>query len=199
MPTSKRAQLATEDTGTVVVQFPGGSVEVAEEFEPYVRAVAKAAAARFSEANVSGVAIKTFGSPDALARKVAASIPRQHPVANSVGPVYTTRDLCDWLGKSREAIHKAVRDGRILGCLTTERLTVYPVWQFSDTGEPIPNLRPVLEALQATDDMWRAALWLAAPAPYLPDGMSAAAWLAEGKDPAPVLTAARDDAERWAA
>lgn len=47
----------------------------------------------------------------------------------------------------------------------------------------------------------RAALargTLAAPAPYLRENVSAAAWLRNSGDPGLVLAAAREDANRWA-
>jgi hypothetical protein len=76
---------------------------------------------------------------------------------------------------------------------------VYPAWQFTEDGTTVPHLAEVLGVLRAgTDSPWTQALWLCAPAEYL-DGSTPAEWLAAGRDPAPVLLAARADAARWAA
>ena len=77
----------------------------------------------------------------------------------------------------------------------------YPALQSDERGRALPHLRELLELLAGTDNdrHWRPARWLAAPAPYLPENVSAAQWLRQGGDPEPVLAAARADARRWAA
>jgi hypothetical protein len=173
--------------------------DLVRTFADFRSAIRAAVAARLDEAERSGLTPGDLGDPQTLARRAAAIIPVRHPVNRVVEPVYDTAGVADWLGISRQAVHKAARTGRMLGCLTADRRTVFPVWQFADDGTLVKHLREVLAALGAVRDPWRAALWLAAPAPYLPGNRSAIAWLSTGGDPQPVLAAAVDDAAHWAA
>jgi hypothetical protein len=88
----------------------------------------------------------------------------------------------------------------MLGCPTADGgQRVYPAWQFTDDGRPIPHLAQVLDTLhQGLDDPWTWTTWLAAPVPECLDGMAAYRWLAEGRDPEPVLLEARRTAGRLA-
>ena len=137
---------------------------------------------------------------ESAAQDAAAIAAGRHPVAEAVGPCYDTAGLSRWLGISRQAIAKRVEAHTLLGCPTLSGARCYPALQFDDLGNTIPHLPELLNLLARPGGewCWRAALWMATRAPYLPDDASAADWLKNGGDPAPVLTAARDDAERWA-
>ncbi len=120
-------------------------------------------------------------------------------LANKVGPFYDTTGLTSWLGVSRQALDNKVRTGRLLGCLTSERVRLYPTWQFTDEGELLPGLIDVLRTLRSgTEDGWTMALWLLTELEEL-DNMNAASWLGHRRDPDPVLELARFDAAAWAA
>ena len=137
--------------------------------------------------------------PDQLAARAAALIPTPHPFVQ-LGPFYTTRSVTKWLGITRQALDQRVRARKMLGCPTADGgQRVYPVWQFTDDGRPIPQLAEVLDTLrQAIDDPWTWATWLAAPVPECLEGMPAYRWLAEGRNPEPVLVEARRTASRLA-
>jgi hypothetical protein len=118
-------------------------------------------------------------------------------LADRIGPFYDTGGLTTWLGKSRQAIDKQVHAGKLLACLATDRVRLYPTWQFTENGELIPGLRDVLGALHTgTQDGWTQAIWLLTPTPEL-DG-TALEWLTSRRDPSPVIEMARDDAAVWA-
>lgn len=75
---------------------------------------------------------------------------------------------------------------------------VFPRHQFTDDGDPVPHLGEVLTALShGTTDRWTWALWLSAPNEDHGD-QPAWVWLANGGDPAPVISEAYRDAGRWA-
>jgi hypothetical protein len=142
-----------------------------------------------------------LGSAEELSARIGAAIPTgRHPTAVLVGPCYTTPGLARWLGISKQAIDKRNRSRTLLACRTESGAWRYPALQFDERGRTLPKLRELLEQLAGPGDerRWRAARWLAAPAPYLPTAVSAAAWLRDGGDPAPVLAAARADSARWA-
>jgi hypothetical protein len=137
--------------------------------------------------------------PEQVAERVAALIPTPHPFAQ-LGPFYTTRAVAKWLGISRQALDQRVKARKMLGCPTADGgQRVYPVWQFSDDGQPIPYLAEVLNTLhEGIDDPWTWATWLAAPVPSRFEGKPAYQWLVEGRDAESVLTQARRTAGRLA-
>ncbi|WAX55535.1 hypothetical protein M6B22_13395 [Jatrophihabitans cynanchi] len=157
---------------------------------------------RLALATENGLGPEDLGSAEELTARVGAAIPiGRHPTAALVGPCYDTRGLSRWLGISKQAIDKRNKAHTLLACRTESGFWRYPALQFDDRGNPLPHLRELLDVLitPGDDRRWRAARWLAAPAPYLPGNVSAAAWLRSGSDVQPVLTAARADAARWAA
>ena len=84
-----------------------------------------------------------------------------------VGSVCRTGSVCDWLGVSRQAIMKSVRDGRLLGFRTLDRKWVYPTWQFSSPqayANCVRMLPPVVDILESSGlpDFDRAK-WCFAP------------------------------------
>lgn len=103
------------------------------------------------------------------------------------------------LGVTRRAIRYRADTRRLLGVRTSDGQRVYPVWQFRDDGPTIPHLREVLDILaEGIDDPWTWATWLAAELPRRFGGKPAHRWLAEGHDPAPVLSGAHRTASRLA-
>lgn len=134
-----------------------------------------------------------------LVRSMMRVVPnKSNELADQVGPFYDTAGLTTWLDKSRQAIDKQVQSGKLLACMTSDRVRLYPVWQFTESGDLLPGLRDVLAALHAgTHDGWTQAVWLLTPTEEL-DG-SALKWLKARHDPAPVVELAREDAAVWAA
>ncbi|WP_193608130.1 hypothetical protein [Nocardioides lijunqiniae] len=64
---------------------------------------------------------------------------------------------------TRFAVHKA-QDAHRLLVVATETGTVVPAFQLTDSGEPRPDLQPVLAPLLAAGmDPWRAWAWLTQP------------------------------------
>lgn len=86
----------------------------------------------------------------------------------------------------------------MLGCPTTVRRWIYPVWQFQDNGELLPGLPAVLRVLaRGIDDGWTWALRLRTAAPGELDGKTMTQWLGDGGDVEPVLRLAANDAAAW--
>ncbi|MDV2981619.1 UNVERIFIED_CONTAM: hypothetical protein Q9R71_31040 [Actinomycetes bacterium ARC8] len=136
-----------------------------------------------------------------LVQSMLRVVPRNvesNELANRVGPFYDTAGLTSWLVVTRQALEKRIAAGKLLACVTSDRVRLYPVWQFTDSGKLLPGLAEVLAALrQGTVDGWTIAAWLTTPVEEL-DG-AAMEWLKDRRDPAPVIELARHDAEAWAA
>lgn len=183
----------------VMMSATAASEKSADAYAPYRNAMVAEITERLEAAEAAGLGPAELGDPGVLARRAGSVIPVPHAYDVLAGPFYDTAGVTGWLNMSRQAVHKAVRAGRLLGCRTEDGHVVYTMWQFTDDGHPVPDLSGVLSALDAPADPWRAALWLTAPASYLPGEVSAADWLASGGDPQPVVTVAKDAASRWAA
>lgn len=148
----------------------------------------------------AGVEFDTLGDPEALAERVMASVPLvPSPLEDLTGPFYDTTGLRTWLDTSRQALADRVKANTLLGLQTGDGAWVYPAWQFTDARKTIPHLADVLRALaRGTGERWTWALWLTAPNEDWA-GKPAWRWLAEGRDPEPVLFEARANAARWVA
>lgn len=155
---------------------------------------------KLAEARRRGLHAADLGHDQTLADRVAAAIPTGHPVADTVGPCYDTPGLTRWLGISKQALAKRVANKTVLGCRSSDGHWLYPAWQFDEHGNASRDLPELITILAGPDDdRWRAAVWLSAPSPDLPDAEPAGAWLARGGAADIVLRAARADAARWAA
>jgi small subunit ribosomal protein S19 len=139
--------------------------------------------------------------PEGLARSLVRLVPRKtkSDLAERTGPFYDTATLTSWLGITRQALNKRVHAGRLIGCMTSDRVQLYPVWQFTDGGDLLPGLADVLAVLwSGTHDGWTIALWLVTQVEEL-GGQSTVEWLIDGKELGPVLETARHDTAAWAA
>ncbi len=105
--------------------------------------------------------------------------------------VLSAREVDSLPGRSRSKSNPAAaasrwrRDGRIFS-VRWKGVSRYPEFQFRD-GEPVPEVRRILELLGPGHDGWPAAFWFASPHAYL-GGDVPAKVLAE--DPAKVAAAA---------
>lgn len=196
-----RPQIETDALGTSAVQRsrdpgPATAEQPIAAKELLLSSVVSAMARRLQSVSDEDLARI---DPQQIAERAAALIPIPHPYAQ-LGPFYPTSAVVKWLGLTRQALDQRVRARKMLGCPTSDGgQRVYPVWQFTDGGQVIPQLAEVLDALhEGIDDPWTWATWLAAPVPGRFDGMPAHRWLAEGRDAEPVLIEARRTAGRLA-
>ena len=109
----------------------------------------------------------------------------------AAGEALETSEVADLLHVSRQALHKRVESGSLLG-LKTQRTTLYPAWQFDGSAA-----RPVVAAIVRTfreclGDEYDARLvasWATTHQTDL-DGWTPAEWLQRGRDDDAVVTAA---------
>ena len=108
-----------------------------------------------------------------ISRLVATVTTRQLDCEPEVGTLCTTSDLEGWLGISRQAIHKAVREGRLIAIRPTGRSLFYPTWQLTSQRTIHPGVAPVLRRLRDHLDDMAIARWFVTPLEEL-DGLSPA-------------------------
>ncbi|HWT49466.1 MAG TPA: hypothetical protein VN255_13115 [Mycobacterium sp.] len=164
-----------------------------------MRSVSRKVHDRLREAAAAEVGPEAFGDPEAIADAMVAALPLGHVFDELSGPFYDTSGLARWLGMSRQALHQKSARHAILACPLADGGVVYPVWQFLDSGAPIPSLDAVLTTLaEGTDDAWMMALWMRAPSAQL-DGDRPSDWLRKGGDAERVIAMARGVASSWRA
>jgi hypothetical protein len=116
--------------------------------------------------------------------------------AAAVGERWDTPTVTQFLGVTRQALHKRVVNGSILG-LPGRGTTWFPVWQFDVSGRQVrpevADLTAVFREALGALDPFVVASWAVSDQPEL--GMAPEEWLAAGKDPADVVRVARRAAE----
>lgn len=135
--------------------------------------------------------------PAVLADRLVAAVPTRHDLDTLTGPFYDTSGLTKWLSISRQALDARARNHTLLMCPLADGTRVYPVWQFRRDGSTVPHLAEALRILlPAARSPWTVATWLRTRLSEF-ENDDAVTWLDGGRDPEPVLAAAREDAERW--
>lgn len=152
----------------------------------------------FANARAAGVPSDVFGDVEAIARSMTAALPGSHVYDQIVGPFYDTTGMTQWWGVSRQAISKAVTDGRLIACQLDGGAWVYPTWQFSDTGAVHSGLLTLWSILRAEADPWTCAVWLRSPQPDF-GGRTAVDMVVESEPIDDLLVVARADVQRWTA
>lgn len=113
-----------------------------------------------------------------VAEAVARARGRGQEAAAAIldGPdMLTGAELGARMGMSRQAVHKAAAEGRLLALSGGSRALRYPVWQLDETGARIGGLAEVIAAL---GQGWPSYRFLAAPGA---DGRTAWERLAAGE------------------
>ncbi|QNE48660.1 hypothetical protein F1C58_16515 (plasmid) [Glaciihabitans sp. INWT7] len=134
--------------------------------------------------------ISELGDVGVLADRVIASIPRVSSSNLELGPFYTTASLNKWLEVTRQYVYELSRQRRILVLETSDRVKVYPAFQFGLRGALLPHLPAVLKILDEQLEPTTQAMWLITPQTDL-DGLTPARWLRAGRDGKAVLASAR--------
>jgi len=139
--------------------------------------------------------LSSMGSPEDLADRMIAALPNAGAAWSSkVGPVYTSQGLQKWLRISRQAISQKAQGLEILRLRTSDRIYVFPSFQFTSNGRTLPHLKEILcELAEGTDDAWIWAVWLNTPDK---NGTTHAEKLSHGNWES-VREAAREDAIAW--
>ena len=118
----------------------------------------------------------------------------------AVGERWETSTAAEFLGVTRQALHKRCSNGTVLG-LPGRGTTWYPIWQFDlDHHRVRPEVADIVAAFRrAVDplDPLIVASWATTSQPEL--GMAPEEWLAAGKDPDELVQVARRSAAELAA
>lgn len=78
----------------------------------------------------------------------------------SQSDILSGEEMSKIMGKSRQAVHKDLQNGRLLAISGGKRANGYPAWQLDGTGSPLQGLSEVIALL---GNGWPAYRFLAAP------------------------------------
>jgi hypothetical protein len=144
---------------------------------------------------------ETAGSAEELGRRAALLVGAEQVWDRHLGPALTADQVATVLGVSRQAIHDRAQRGGLLALHSGGRRVRFPAFQLVDrpgatTKHVLPGLQAILTVFRAAGvDEWTVASWFNTVTETL-DATTPARWLAEGREPARVLGAARRSAAR---
>ncbi|MDO5728086.1 MAG: hypothetical protein Q4P71_00495 [Actinomycetaceae bacterium] len=124
-----------------------------------------------------------------VTRLVTSMTKPRGQIEDRVGTVCTTADLVEWMGISRQAINKAIKEARILAVRKGRGAWLYPIWQLTADYQILPGLAHVLGRMHGVLDAVSIAEWFITHHSDL-DGQSPAQWLTDGLDVSPVIALA---------
>jgi hypothetical protein len=135
--------------------------------------------------------------PAALGRRAAFLAASDVLWERHLGPLYTTRQVRELMGiGSRQAISERVKRGRLLSVPGPGAKPLFPAFQFTGSGRPLPGLGAILDAFRdAVASPYTVASWFVTPEPLLADA-TPVAWLRDAGATDRAVQAAARYAER---
>lgn len=135
--------------------------------------------------------------PAALGRRAALLAASDVLWQRHLGPLYSTKHVRELMGiGSRQAISERVKRRRLLAVPGSGGQPLFPAFQFTGAGRPLPTLGAILDVFRgAAASPYTVASWFVTPEPLL-DEKAPAAWLREGGAADRALQAAARYAER---
>lgn len=120
-------------------------------------------------------------------------------LAAMIGECYSTDDVAELLGLTREELEKARNSRAYLAVQTLDGEWFYPTFQFiPGTRTPLTGLNEILLILASgIEDEWTHALWLMSDGVHGLEGKSVRDWLVDGGDIEEPMRLARIDAAAW--
>jgi hypothetical protein len=171
---------------SVTVSF---EVDRTQEFSPVELEFLRLLASR-----LGGHDLAAIDAPDVVVDRMEAAIPDATSAwADILGPAYTTGRVCKFLGVTRQAVSQQVKARAMLRVVTSDKVALFPSFQFDRHGNRVPGLKQVLDTLSlAYDDPWTWVWWLNTPV----EGrtMVQDLWAGELED---VLAEAKADVASW--
>ena len=136
-----------------------------------------------------GVLEKSLPEVDPLmVYRLKGTVLKQELLKDQGLPPFSSEQVAENLGMSREAVNKRRRKGQLVAVSVGKRGYQYPAWQFQD-GQVLRGLREVLQALGSVGE-WTPILFLCSGDPML-DGETPLERLKQGDIDAAIAAAQR--------
>lgn len=167
------------------------------ELSPFKERLIEILEARITDIPDEALRLTADETPEDAAERFVVARSARNPWDVAVGPFLDTAGVVTWLQlKNRQNVSNAAERGDLLAVPVGSRV-LFPRFQFSEDGQPLPRLREVMRILQSQmQDPWTRALWLNTPVPSL--GNHTPADLLHRGDAERVLELAQADVERRA-
>ncbi|OKL50144.1 hypothetical protein [Boudabousia marimammalium] len=130
--------------------------------------------------------------PDSIteAARLAVTVLRdKNSLDDVIGPTCTTSVLAKWWQISRQAVHKAVKEFRVVAVQDAKHTWHFPTWQLQEDHRSIDGVHETLIIMRDLPRMDQA-MWYIKPAKQL-NGLTPAQWLIEKRDISCATTLAR--------
>lgn len=106
------------------------------------------------------IILEHLKSKDPLAGAKLRGLRKQLDLLEKEGGCVSSSEAAEILKMSKQGVHKARSEGRILGLPRGQNQYYFPVWQFPN-GKLLPGLKEVYAAIDAND--WMKASFMLAP------------------------------------
>ena len=106
------------------------------------------------------LADRVLPTSDPLAMARFRGVIAMRELLGAEGGALSAADVAQLLGISRQAVDKRRKLGQLLALEVPKRGLLYPGWQFTDAGAPLPGFLDVLNALGAHDPWAQARFFL---------------------------------------
>lgn len=130
---------------------------------------------------------------DQVVARMMAAVPRVDRFSQEIGPFYTPGGLIDWLGISRQHLANLTKTNRIIALTTADGNKVYPSFQFTTRGKPLPVISDIMELIAEWVEPWTISMWFITENRDLED-WTPAEWARRRRGNEQLVDAAR----RWA-
>ena len=112
--------------------------------------------------------------------------------------MYDAASVRKMLGLYDDELDMKVKSSHLLALQTSDGVSLYPVWQFSEY-KVLPGWRRALQAFENVHvSSWLIAVWAVTPDTETLGGLSPIDWLRLGRSAGPVVADAEKHAARWA-
>lgn len=140
-----------------------------------------------------------LGDPDTLGRRAALLATAEAVWGRHLGPLLDAEQVRTLLGVgSRQAVSDLAKRGRLLVLDASGGRKLYPSFQFASNGRPYPEIATVIEIFaDAVETAYTIASWFVSPQDRL-DRETPASWMRSGREPEPLVEAARRAASQLA-
>ncbi len=105
-------------------------------------------------------AISLLTKQDPLANAKIRGLHLKQQLIEAEGGCANSEEIAQMLGISRQAINQRRQRGKLIGLSRGKGKYIYPLWQFTDTGETLSGLEAVLAKLQELDPWMQITFFL---------------------------------------
>ena len=105
-------------------------------------------------------ALSSLTKRDPMAKAKLRGLQLKQQSIQAEGGCADSEEIAQMLGVSRQAINQRRQRGKLIGLSRGKGKYIYPLWQFTDTGETLSGLEAVLKELSEVNPWTQVAFFL---------------------------------------